>query len=304
MLPILWGGAVAEWVTARDPGDRSLPTRGQLWRPLAFVLSAVGIALLHPIYYLLRLGVLTPQELNGGIAGAWPTAGRYLAPLVDPEIGFVAWMPIAALFTLTGLALFARSFWNAGLENRQPAFTMLCAAVTGVWFLFVFSQTTNVNSGGTLHVSRYALWLIPLTLPAISVSSHYLDTRLPGMLLVGGLALFAAYLSYFHPDQGERYVEHSPQAAWLMTYVPAAYRPLPELFVERTLHVDGGPRMSAADPDCHVVLVVAASPGQTCALTALERANIQEKFAAGDAAVWVRRDSQGSGSVTTAIVGT
>ena len=62
-------------------------------------------------------------------------------------------------------------------------------------------------------MTRYALWLIPLTLPAIAVAGRYLAVRAPGILLVGGFALVATYLSYFHPDQGERYVEHSAQAA-------------------------------------------------------------------------------------------
>jgi hypothetical protein len=301
-LPIFWGCALVEWVATRGPSQRSLwPPRGQIWRALAFVLAAVGVALLHPAYYLLRLGVWTPQELNGGIAGGWPTAAVYFAALIDPDIGFVAWLPITSLFTVIGLALLARSFRNAGLENRRLALTALCAAVMVVWFLFVFSQTTNVNSGGTLHVSRYALWLIPLTLPAISVSSSYLDARLPGIMLVGSLALFAAYMSCFHPDQPERYVEHSPQAAWLMTHAPSAYRPIPEVFVERTLHIDGGPRLSAADPACRLLLVVATRPEQPCPLTPSERVSLQERFAAGGVAAWVRRGSQGTSSVTIAI---
>jgi hypothetical protein len=303
-IPIVWGAAIVEWVTDRRASCRSLlPDRAELRRALQFALSAAGVALLHPAYYLLRLGVLTPQELNGGIAGAWPTAGHYFAPLIDPEIGFVVWMPITALLTLTGLALLAKSVWQAGIEHRRLALTVLCAAAMCVWFLFVFSQTTNVNSGGTIHVSRYALWLIPLSLPAIAVSSRYLEPRVPGRMLVGGVALFAAYLSYFHPDHGERYVEHSPQAAWLMTHVPAAYRPIPELFVERALHIDGGPRASATDPNCRLMLVVAAQPDQPCVLTTSERASLQQKFADGDAAVWVRRSAQGAGGVTTAIAG-
>jgi hypothetical protein len=88
-----------------------------------------------------------------------------------------------------------------------------------------------------------------------------------------------------------------------MTYLPAAYRPLPEVFVERELHIDGGPRVSAADPACRIVLIVAARPEQPCPLTALERANLQKQLAAGDVAVWVRRDAPGSSNVTTAIAG-
>ncbi len=212
-------------------------------------------------------------------------------------------MPITAILALTGLGLLAKSGWHAGIENRRLTLVVLCAAALCVWFLFVLSQTTNVNSGGTIHVSRYALWLIPLTLPTIAVSSRYLDARAPGMMLIAGFTLFAAYVSCFHPDQGERYVEHSPQAAWLMTHIPAAYRPIPEVFVERALHVDGGPRASAADPHCRLMLVVAAHPEQQCALTAFERASLQERFAGGDVAVWVRRGGLGTGSVTTAIAG-
>jgi hypothetical protein len=303
-IPIFWSAATAEWVAARRRDHRSLvPDWAELRRVLGFALGAVGVALVHPAYSLLSLGVFTPQQLNGGIAGAWPTAGRYFAPLIDSEIGFLVWMPITALLTLIGLVILARSARHAGIENRRLALTALCATAMGVWFLFVFSQTTNVNSGGTVYVSRYVLWLIPLTLPALAVSTRFLEARVPGMMLLGGLALFVVYLGYFHPDQGERYVAHSPQAAWLMTHLPLAYRPLPELFVERTLHIDGGPRVSAADPNCRLLLVLAAWPEQPCALTATERASLQQRFSGGDEAVWVRRDTSGASSVTTAVLG-
>ena len=88
-----------------------------------------------------------------------------------------------------------------------------------------------------------------------------------------------------------------------MTYVPGAYRPLPEVFVERELHIDGGPHVSAADPGCQLMFVLAAHPEQPCALSLSERASLQQKFAGGEAAVWVRRGAQGAGSVTTAILG-
>lgn len=303
-IPLFWAAAIADWlITQRSAQLSLLPDRGQVVRAAGFALAAVGISLLHPVYYGLRLGVFTPQELNGGIAGAWPNAGQYLATLIDPNIGFLAWMPTLALFAVFGMALLAKSLSDTGTENRRLALTALCAVVMGVWFLFVFTQTTNVNSGGTVHVSRYALWLIPLTLPGLAAASSFIDARVPGLLAVCGMALCAAYLSYFRPDQPERYVEHSPQAAWLMTHVPGAYRPLPEVFVERTLHIDGGPRVSAAEPACRLVLIVAAHPEQPCGLTAYEQANFDARFASGDVAVWIRRGVAGASSVTTALAG-
>ena len=85
--------------------------------------------------------------------------------------------------------MLTKSVRHAGIENRRLALTALCVAAMCVWFLFVFAQTTNVNSGGTIYVSRYALWLIPLALPAMAMSSRYLDARVPGMILIGALAL-------------------------------------------------------------------------------------------------------------------
>ncbi|HLL50279.1 MAG TPA: hypothetical protein VK356_06385, partial [Thermomicrobiales bacterium] len=79
------------------------------------------------------------------------------------------------------------------------------------------------------------------------------------------------------------------------------YRPIPEVFVERTLHIDGGPNFSAADSSCRLVLIVAAHPEQPCALTPVEQETRDARFAAGDVAVWVRRGVDGQGSVTTAL---
>jgi hypothetical protein len=303
-IPIIWAAATTEWVIDRRSRQCSLlPDRALAARAVAFAVATVAVALLHPAYYLHRLGVFTPQELNGGIAGAWPTAGKYLAPLIDPDIGLMFWMPVTVIVALFGLGLLIKTVRIAGTEDRHLALTALMAVMLGLWFLFVFAQTTNINSGGTVHVSRYALWLIPLMLPPIAAAGRFLAARAPGILLVAAITIIAAYFAYFQPDQPERYVEHSPQAAWLMSHAADAYRPLPEIFVERTLHIDGGPRASAADPSCRVVLVVAMLAAQPCPLNGLEQAEIDARFAAGDAAVWLRRGANGSSSVTTALAG-
>jgi len=87
-----------------------------------------------------------------------------------------------------------------------------------------------------------------------------------------------------------------------MTHVLDAYRPIPEVFVERTLHIDGGPHASAADPSCRLVLIVAAQPEQPCTISAFEQAELNTRFAGGDTAVWLRRGTDGSSSLTTALV--
>jgi hypothetical protein len=51
------------------------------------------------------------------------------------------------------------------------------------------------------------------------------------------------------------------------------------------------------------VLVVAAQPAHPCSLTGFEQAELDTRFVAGDAAVWLRRGIDGSSGVTTALAG-
>ena len=301
-IPLVWVIAAVDWIAGQKSTHRSLrPSRGKVSRALAFAALAVAVSLLHPIYYLARLGVVTPQQLNGGIAANVPSPTRYLAPLIDPDIGFLAWLPVHVLLALAGAILLVRSMRHSGLQQKHLGLAALCGIGMAIWFLFVFAQTTNVNSGGTVHISRYALWLLPLTLPLIAAAINTLDRRFPAVALAASLALFAAYAVIFQPDRPERYVEHSPQAAWLIDRAPELYHPLPEIFVERTLHIDGGPRRSAADPACRMVFLLAAQPDQPCPLSAPEQAAIAARISAGDEAVWVRRAGDGASAVVTAL---
>jgi hypothetical protein len=303
-IPILWIAALTDWALARRSLGLSLrPDSASIRRTITFAMTSLVIALLHPLYYVIRLGVLTPQELNGGIAGEAPSLARYLAPVTDPDIGLLWWLPVTAALSLLGLAVIARSRWRKCSTDRRTILLAVSATAMALWFLFVFAQTTNVNSGGTVHVSRYALWLLPLALPTVAVATHVIDDRAPGVTLVAGMMLFGAYLGYFWPDQPERYVEHSPQSAWVLSNVTDIYRPLPEVFVERTLGIDGGIHASAADSGCRLILLVAASPDVSCRLPNPQLRAAQDRFAAGDTAVWIRRDAVGAGTVTTALTG-
>jgi hypothetical protein len=295
--------------------------RSDMRRALVFGGASLAISLLHPAYYLWRLGVVTPQQLNGGIQPGIPTWGRYLAALTDPDIGLLWWVPVTVLLAFVGALALARSCLRRDFKDQDEASSVrpspptqqspptdhqlaaacLVALVMAAWFLFVFSQTTNVNSGGTVFMSRYGLWLLPLSLPAVASGTRRLDGRMPGLATVGALALLSVYLFLFRPDQPERYVDHSSQAASLMTHLPALYHPLPEIFVERTLHIDGGPRLSAADPACRLIFLLATAPDQPCPLMTPELTAAQAQFGRGVTAVWIRRAAAGPGGVTAAL---
>jgi hypothetical protein len=299
-VPLFWTAAMADWLLTRKPASNINPGRAR--RALAYALAATGIVLPHPAYYLLRLGVITPQQLNGGIAGEWPTLERYFAPLIDADIGFLAWIPVAAILAVIGGIVALRSTRNWDGAAFCSLLPILCGTILAAWFLFVFAQTTNVNSGGTVFISRYALWLLPLTLPALSIPTRSLQAHWPVVALAVGIGIFAIYLGYFHPDQPERYVEHSPQAMWLMAQFPTDFHQLPEIFVERSDHVDGGPRLSAASPNCQIIFLRKQEPDLPCALTSVERSAAANLFAAAAGAVWIRRDGDGLSAVGPAVL--
>ncbi len=300
VIPLLWIVAAVEWMRENSARASTWPHRDEMIRASGWIAMAGVIALLHPIYYLHQLGVLTPQQLNGGIAGSLPAARKLLAPLFDSNIGFLWWLPLTTLVSGVGLAVIAVKSQGGNCRSRAQLKLLLIASAIGCWFLFVFAQTTNVNSGGTVHLSRYALWLLPLTLPALAAAGDLLNDRAHAIALVSLVVLFALYLGYFRPDQPERYVEHSPQATWLMAHAPQLFQPLPEIFVERTLHIDGGARASAADASCRIVFIASATPRQPCAMTDPELQSVASLFNHGEAAVWVRREANGASTVAGA----
>lgn len=278
------------------------------WRPitrrgLALVAATLVIGALHPIYYLWRLGVPTPQRLNGGINLRLPSPEHYLAVLIDPDLGLLPWLPLFGLLALIGLVL-VFSPLTPNLGGTRPSspriwgpggltlrLTAVCALVIGAWFLVVFAQTTNVNSGGTVHISRYALWLLPLGLPFLAATADWLRPRLPALLPVAGGLAVIAYAIAFQPGQPERYLSQSPQAAFITTWLPELYRPVPEVFAERQRHQDGRLRGSAATADCHVLLLL-ADPSRRdipCRLSSAEAGAADRLFAAGWQAAWITR---------------
>lgn len=265
-----------------DGAPRLEDRRGAI---VAVALTLV-VMLLHPAYYLWRLGVVTPQQLNGGIGPNVPSVERFLAVLVDPDVGLLAWAPQLGVLALVGAVLLAKG--RAKDERLAPLrWPAAVGAVGGGWFLLAFAQTTNVNSGGTVHLSRYALWLLPLLIPFLAAVA--VRPRANAAMLALGAVALPVYAILFDPAQPERYVVPSPQSAWLNDALPGVYRPVPEVFYERRRAVDGGVRGSVATPSCRVILVAAVSREQPCPLTAAEVAAVDRLLASGWGAVWVTR---------------
>lgn len=279
----LIGTATALANAARgQEGRLPIPSR----RTLALVAATVAVLALHPAYYLWRLGVVTPQERNGGFAVRLPDWERYLSAVIDPGIGLLPFAPTIALFGAWGVFALVCRRDQADTVDRLALTALVCALLAG-WLLFVFAQTTNVNSGGTIWVSRYALWLLPLAIPCAAAVAVRPAGRLA--LLLAALAALPISILAFDPALPERYVVPSPQMAWLNDSVPGWYRQPPEVFYERMSATDGGVRGSAATPGCQTLLIAAVNQSQPCSLTPEERAAADGLLASGWSSVWVTR---------------
>ena len=255
-------------------------------RAAAVVTATVAVVALHPAYYLWRLGVVTPQELNNGFGIRVPDWERYLAVLVDPGIGLLPFMPALAAFGLWGTIRVLQSGAAEPVIGRCRA-AALWAGLLTAWLLFVFAQTTNVNSGGTIWVSRYALWLLPLALPLLAAVAVSRVGRVA--LAAVAAASLPLCLVVFSPALPERYVTPSPQSAWLNDTLPGWFHQPAEVFYERAHATDGGVRGSAGSPGCQSVLVANVDRTQPCPLSAPELAAVDALLADGWDSAWVTR---------------
>ncbi|MCL5742589.1 MAG: hypothetical protein M1541_01490 [Acidobacteria bacterium] len=230
-------GLAAVWLLA----DRA---RRLDWRAWLKASPAVAAPLLCPAYTELRYGMFSLINLAGTNDYSAVSPRRALALFIDPDIGLFPNWPL-------GLALAIAAIACAMLLRKKMRDLAGMAAFTACWFVLLpllMTVQTNWNSGGTVFVSRYALYHIP----PIAVWSTLLVFRLarryaPGphrpftaaaiALLVCAAAFvpFSRNLRTFHPAQGERYLEHSRFANWFYARWPGLYDPTPEVFIERTL---------------------------------------------------------------------
>ena len=292
LVPCFWLAGDLRWhLASGSPLAAGTAGRGRRFATGAvLVLATIGIGALHPLYYLATVGVVTPQQLNDGIGAHLPSLERYLAVLIDPDIGLVPWTPLLVVLAAAGLIPLVMRHATTSVDDvRNLRLAAVCGLVGGVWFLYVFSQTTNVNSGGTVHVSRYVLWLIPLALPLVEATAVWIGRRVEVVLPIVGIAAWVWYAMIFPPSRAEHYLSPSPQSAFINQWLPGLYDQEPEIFLERRHGVDHGATGSAANAGCTVMIVSRDDPEVPCALRQAERADADRLFAAGWRAVRIVR---------------
>jgi hypothetical protein len=217
------------------------PRRLRDWRWCAAAGVGALCAAIGPAYYLWRLGRLSP--LTSYTEAAWPSLSALLFPLVDTNMGLFVRFPPALALVFVPLA------WRAGWRATGT----VPAALTAAGLLIVCSQQPNMNQGGNPDLSRYAMWLLPLTLPWLVASDGASAVRRRAGLAV--LVLSAAWTYAAFPlARPESYRYPTPLAAWLWTTHPQWTSPRPEAFAERTSHREPA-LVPTATPRCEKVLL-------------------------------------------------
>jgi hypothetical protein len=171
-------------------------------------------------------------------------------PLFDPNLGLVpnfVTLPVVLVVVA------------AALLRKQPrvlfAPEVAAAAFALAAFLFGASQAANVNHGGTPVMSRYAMWLLPLSVPLLARAHDSLGAGARRWLAPVAVLSVGWSLVAFRPAVPERIGEPTPLARYLWTRHPSFDNPNPEIFVERLHGVDDD-WAPAATGGCEKVLLV------------------------------------------------
>jgi hypothetical protein len=195
---------------------------------------ALFFALLAPVYNFATYGHWNPVAQRGEAIPALISWHRAMSLYIDPDLGLFWHWPV-------GIALAALCI--AAL--RLPRLRMLGVS-SGIFCLllpFLVSLHPNWNSGGTMHISRYAVLLIPVLAVAGILTAVELVGRIPSsrarraiaVLLTGALVVYVAgwNLTAYSPTHGEVYLARTRYASWLYEYHPSWYDPVPEVYAER-----------------------------------------------------------------------
>lgn len=156
------------------------------------------------------------------------TPARLVSFFFDLNQGAIVGLPVAM-----GLVLFQL----AGKDRLRWLPHTLAALLFALVMALPSLSTVNWNSGSA-GMMRYAFWGgMPLLYLALAYLHH--ARRWPLVLLAAMLLLQAGTIKY---ARSYRHVEFSPLATLMLDRFPGLYAPEPEIFLERSVHVDGAAR--------------------------------------------------------------
>lgn len=209
---------------------------------------AVGTAAAHPLYYYSRLGVWT--GMYDSVDRHLPSFRELTVTLFDANLGVLVHDPLL-------LAVVVIAAVEALTRPKRKPFDACDGGIALVALLLIvaFTQTTNINSGGTPGPSRYGLWLVPFVIPLIEGVRP--DGTWLRVLAAGAMVWCAWAYAPSHPDQ---YLRPSPLAENVWSRWPDLDNPLAEIFAERVAAREPA-RPPVASAGCEKILLVGDGSG-------------------------------------------
>lgn len=223
---------------------------------LLLALAAVTV-LLHPVYYEMRYGVVTPQLLAGGAELGSNLASFYVW-IIDPDLGLLPNWPLGTIALLAGAALW---FWRRRAPGHEASGWHEVAFLVAYVLINFYAQssTSNLNSGATPGLARYALWYMPLAFTLLL----WIGEQCPWGTARGYVAALAALLLTgasvyrYDPRTPEQYVSPSWLSYVIQSRWPTLYDPAPEIFMERySGHGEERAYDLIVGPDCRKTLLI------------------------------------------------
>lgn len=200
---------------------------------VCITIATVITVLIHPIYYLSRFGVPTPQIFAGG-AKIGSNFSYWYVWLFDPDLGLLTHWPLGLIILFTAFLLYFKS--KKIITYFSVDYHIVFFIVFYIIFnLFVQSSTTNLNSAACRSVQRYALWYIPLFFPAMYYISYNLaGTKILRTLFWGLFSIVTLVNSiYFSPHYDEDFLSSTRLSRLIQKYFSHYYNPPWQVFMAR-----------------------------------------------------------------------
>jgi len=226
-------------------------------RKICLTTLTLSLCAIHPLYYLWRQGVITPQLKAGG-ASVTGSFDHFFLWLIDPDVGLFPNWPLGILLLISTFSLLAKEKMIFRNNRRLLLFVALFVMIS----LYSQSSTTVLNSGGTPGLGRYALWYIGLFFPASLLLMGWLSSNFNNLRFYIGLGFLFILLStsmYSNaPLRPEQYINPSISSKFVQTHLSSFYSPPIPIFVGRYSGIGEDLSISAVvGPDCRKIAIIA-----------------------------------------------
>ena len=194
------------------------------------------IAISPMIFYYNKIGVLNPISSLGYSDFSLISFARLNSLYFDLNMGMLIAMPGTFLVGLYVLSAFNKRNYNAiSLSYFQYAVPIFLGMLISVLMAIPTLTTINWNHGSSV-LSRYAYWLAIPILFGLAVNLKYLRFSMQRNILIFLIVVQSmVVLNNKIFGNNSFHLAFKPLAKVVMSKLPSAYNPIPEIFIERVL---------------------------------------------------------------------